>query len=87
MDLQEQFEAAFAKTKTLTEKPDNETLLSLYSLFKQGSMGDATDANKPENAFDFVATFKFNAWQKLAGTPKEKAMQDYIDLVDKLVLG
>lgn len=87
MDLQEQFEAAFAKTKTLTEKPDNETLLSLYSLYKQGTIGDATEDNKPENAFDFVATFKFNAWQKLAGTPKEKAMQDYIDLVDKLVLG
>jgi acyl-CoA-binding protein len=87
MDLQQQFEAAFAKTKTLTEKPDNETLLSLYSLYKQGSIGDATDDNKPENAFDFVATFKFNAWQKLAGMSKEEAMQAYIDLVDKLVLG
>ena len=87
MELQEQFEAAFAKTKTLSEKPDNETLLSLYSLYKQGSIGDATDANKPENAFDFVATFKFNAWQKLAGMSKEEAMRAYIDLVDKLVLG
>jgi acyl-CoA-binding protein len=87
MELQEKFEAAFAKTKTLTEKPDNETLLQLYSLYKQGTIGDATEENKPENAFDFVATFKFNAWQKLAGTPKEKAMQDYIDLVDKLILG
>ena len=87
MELQEQFEAAFAKTKTLTEKPDNETLLQLYSLYKQGTIGDATEDNKPENAFDFVATFKFDAWQKLAGTPKEKAMQDYIDLVEKLVLG
>ncbi len=87
MDLQQQFEAAFAKTKTLTEKPDNETLLSLYSLYKQGSIGDATDDNKPENAFDFIATFKFNAWQKLAGMSKEESMQAYIDLVDKLVLG
>ena len=87
MELQVKFEAAFEKTKTLTEKPDNETLLSLYSLYKQGTIGDATDANKPENAFDFVATFKFNAWQKLAGMSKEDAMQAYIDLVDKLVLG
>jgi acyl-CoA-binding protein len=86
MDLQEQFEAAFAKTKTLTEKPDNETLLSLYSLYKQGSIGDATEANKPENVFDFIATFKFNAWQKLAGMSNEEAMHAYIDLVDKLVL-
>jgi diazepam-binding inhibitor (GABA receptor modulating acyl-CoA-binding protein) len=87
MELQEQFEAAFAKTKTLTEKPDNETLLSLYSLYKQGTIGDATDVNKPENAFDFVATFKFTAWQKLAGMSKEDAMRAYIDLVNKLVLG
>ena len=87
MELHEQFEAAFAKTKTLTEKPSNETLLSLYSLYKQGTIGDATDANKPENAFDFVATFKFNAWQKLAGMSKEDAMRAYIELVDKLVLG
>ena len=87
MELQEQFEAAFAKTKTLTEKPDNETLLSLYSLYKQGTIGDATEAYKPENAFDFVAMFKYNAWEKLGVMSKEDAMQAYIDLVDKLVLG
>lgn len=87
MDLQEQFEAAFANTKTLTEKPDNETLLSLYSLHKQGTIGDATEAYKPENAFDFVAMFKYNAWEKLAGMSQDDAMQAYIDLVNKLVLG
>jgi acyl-CoA-binding protein len=87
MDLQEQFEAAFANTKTLTEKPDNETLLSLYSLYKQGTIGDATEANKPENAFDFVAMFKYNAWEKLAGMCQQDAMQAYIDVVNKLVLG
>ncbi|MEY3821277.1 MAG: acyl-CoA-binding protein [Bacteroidota bacterium] len=87
MDLQVQFEAAFANTKTLTEKPDNETLLSLYSLYKQGTIGDATEANKPENAFDFVAMFKYNAWEKLAGMSKDDAMQAYINIVDKLVLG
>jgi len=87
MELQEQFEAAFAKTKTLTEKPDNETLLSLYSLYKQGTIGDATEDNKPENAFDFVAVFKYNTWEKLAGMSKEDAMKAYIELVDKLVLG
>jgi len=87
MDIQEQFEAAFSNTKTLTEKPDNETLLSLYSLYKQGTIGDATEAYKPENTFDFVAMFKYNAWEKLGGMSKEDAMQAYIDLVDKLVLG
>jgi acyl-CoA-binding protein len=31
--------------------------------------------------------FKYNAWEKLGGMSKEDAMQAYIDLVDKLVLG
>ncbi|MFX9696070.1 acyl-CoA-binding protein, partial [Acinetobacter baumannii] len=30
------------------------------------------------------AKFKHEAWAKLAGTTKEAAMQDYIDLVTKL---
>ena len=36
-DLKAQFDAAVAASKTLSERPDNMTLLKLYSLFKQGS--------------------------------------------------
>ena len=35
MELQELFQQAIANSKTLSEKPDNETLLKLYSLFKK----------------------------------------------------
>ena len=83
MELQQHFEQAVANSKTLTEKPDNETLLQLYSLYKQGTEGDVT-GDGPANAFDFVARFKHEAWAKLAGTSKETAMQQYIDLVTKL---
>ncbi|MBR2649132.1 MAG: acyl-CoA-binding protein [Sediminibacterium sp.] len=83
MELNSLFEQAVANSKTLTEKPDNETLLKLYALFKQATEGDNTGSG-PENAFDFVAKFKHEAWSKLAGTTKEAAMQDYIDLVTKL---
>ena len=75
------------KRKPLPSVNSSRSLLSLYSLYKQGTIGDATEANKPENAFDFVALFKYNAWEKLAGMSKQDAMQAYIDLVDKLVLG
>lgn len=83
MSLETQFQEAAALSKTLSEKPDNETLLKLYSLFKQGSEGD-TQESGPSNPFDFVAKFKHEAWAKLQGMSKEDAMQQYIDLVKEL---
>lgn len=83
MELQQLFEQAVANSKLLSEKPDNETLLKLYSLFKQATEGDTTESG-PSNPFDFVAKFKHEAWAKLAGTTKETAMQQYVDLVTKL---
>lgn len=83
MSLQELFLEAVANSKTLSEKPDNETLLKLYSLYKQATEGD----NKEEgsaNMFDFVAKFKHEAWAKLQGISKEDAMQQYINLVQQL---
>lgn len=83
MNLKDQFEQAAAESKTLTEKPSNETLLQLYSLYKQGSIGDVnTDA--PANPFDFVGKAKYDAWASLKGKPPEEAMAEYIDLVRKL---
>ncbi|MFZ4772291.1 MAG: acyl-CoA-binding protein, partial [Ferruginibacter sp.] len=35
MELQQLFEQAIADSKLLNKKPDNETLLKLYSLYKQ----------------------------------------------------
>jgi acyl-CoA-binding protein len=83
MDLQELFQQAISNSKTLSEKPDNETLLKLYALYKQGTEGD-TQESGPSNPFDFVAKFKHEAWAKLAGTSKEEAMQLYVDLVSQL---
>ena len=83
MSLEALFQEAAALSKTLSEKPDNETLLKLYSLYKQGSEGD-TQESGPSNPFDFVAKFKHEAWAKLQGMSKEEAMQQYIDLVKQL---
>lgn len=83
MELKTQFEQAAADSKTLSQKPDNETLLKLYSLFKQSTEGDVS-GEAPSNPFDFVAKAKYNAWEELKGISKEQAMQQYIDLVTKL---
>ena len=43
------------------------------------------DVNGPKPGFfDFVGTAKYEAWEKLAGTPPEDAMRRYVDLVRKL---
>lgn len=83
MELVQQFEDAVASSKSLSERPSNDTLLQLYSLYKQASEGDV-NADPPSNPFDFVAKAKYEAWEALKGTPKEKAMQEYIDLINKL---
>ena len=80
--LKQGFEQAAKDVQALTERPDNDTLLRLYALYKQGSEGDVK-GDKP-GFFDFVGTAKYEAWGKLKGTPPDAAQQQYIDLVKKL---
>jgi diazepam-binding inhibitor (GABA receptor modulator, acyl-CoA-binding protein) len=83
MELQQQFEQAVANSKTLAQKPDNETLLKLYSLYKQATEGDV-NTEAPTNPFDFVNKAKHTAWEALKGTTKDAAMQQYVNLVGEL---
>ncbi len=82
-DLKQQFEKAAKDILSLTDRPDNDTMLRLYGLYKQGSEGDVK-GTKP-GFFDFVGTAKYEAWEKMKGTAPEQAMQKYVDLVKKLV--
>ena len=84
MNLQDEFNAAVAKSKELTKRPSNEELLDLYALFKQATEGDVS-GDRP-GGFDFKAIAKFNAWAEKKGISKEKAMQDYVSLFDRLSL-
>ncbi|MBM3444762.1 MAG: acyl-CoA-binding protein [Bacteroidetes bacterium] len=81
--MKEQFEQAKKDAESLTDRPSNETLLQLYSLYKQATEGDNTK-EPPENPFDFVNKAKHEAWAALRGKTTEEAMQAYIDLVGKL---
>jgi diazepam-binding inhibitor (GABA receptor modulating acyl-CoA-binding protein) len=83
MDQKEIFEKAVADSKTLPAKPDNETLLRLYSLYKQATEGDINTDNQP-GMFDFVAKAKYDAWLNLKGVIADAARQQYIDLVKEL---
>jgi acyl-CoA-binding protein len=82
-DLRREFEQAAEDIKQLGERPDNDTLLKLYALYKQGSEGDA-QGTKP-GFFDFIGTAKYEAWTRLHGITADEAMQRYIALVRQLL--
>ncbi|MEZ4462073.1 MAG: acyl-CoA-binding protein [bacterium] len=81
-DLKAEFEKAAADAQNLSKRPDNDTLLKMYSLFKQGSQGDV--AGSRPGFTNPVGRAKYDAWATLKGTSKDDAMQQYIDLIAKL---
>ena len=81
-DFAEKFATAVEEVKQLPSRPDNETLLKLYSLYKQATEGDVS--GKRPGFADFKGRAKYDAWAGLKGVSKEQAMQDYVDLVEKL---
>jgi carboxylesterase len=81
-DLEKRFAAAQKAAKILRDKPDNETLLELYSYFKQATEGDVTGARP--SAFDFVARAKYDAWAARKGMGRDVAMRGYAKLVEHL---
>ena len=81
--LKAAFEQAAAESKSLPEKPDNMTLLKIYSLYKQATEGDVS--GKRPGMLDLKGRAKFDAWSGRKGTTKEAATKAYVALVDRLV--
>lgn len=81
-ELNDAFENAQKDVKNLPNRPDDATLLKLYALYKQGTVGDV-QGDKP-GFFDFVGAAKYEAWEKIKGMDTDEAKQTYIDLVGKL---
>ena len=81
-DLKAQFDAAVANSKSLSERPDNSTLLKIYGLYKQATAGDNTD--KKPGFSDMVGRAKWEAWASVKGTAPEAAMRQYVELIESL---
>ncbi|KAK9472338.1 acyl-CoA-binding protein [Dipodascopsis tothii] len=77
------FNQAAESVQSLTVKPTDDELLSLYGLFKQATVGDNTTP-KP-SVFDLKGKYKWNAWDKLKGKSQEDAEKEYIELAESLV--
>ena len=82
MPLEDDFKDAADRATRLPKRPPNDILLQLYALYKQGLEGDVS-GTRPGFA-NFEGRAKFDAWNKLLGKSHEEAMQEYIDLVQRL---
>lgn len=82
-DLRTRFETAAQEIQSLGRRPDNETLLKLYALYKQATLGDAS--GRRPGFTDIAGRAKYDAWERQRGMSKEDAMTAYIALVDRLM--
>lgn len=84
-DLQARFETAAAEAQELAARPNNDTLLKLYALYKQGKEGDVSGARP--GFTNPVGRAKYDAWKRLRGKSQDKAMEEYVALVETLRTG
>ncbi len=83
MELAQSFEDAQQRIKALKSAPPSDTLLELYALFKQATVGDC-QGSRP-GVFDLKGRAKWDAWAKTKGMKRDAAMEAYVALVDRLV--
>lgn len=77
------FDAAVDAVKELSTRPDNTTLLELYSFYKQATVGKC-NISQPW-VVQVEARAKWDAWNALGNMSKKIAMQKYVELVNELV--
>jgi len=68
--------------KNINIKPNNETLLFLYSHYKQATIGNC-NIDKPK-IYDVKGNYKYDAWNKLNGMDKNTAKKLYINKIKEL---
>jgi acyl-CoA-binding protein len=81
-DLQTDFDTAVDNSKKLPQRPDNATLLKIYGLYKQATIGDVTE--KKPGFGDMIGRAKWDAWNAVKGTPSDEAKRRYVELIQSL---
>uniref|UniRef100_A0A2S2PX71 Acyl-CoA-binding domain-containing protein 5 n=1 Tax=Sipha flava TaxID=143950 RepID=A0A2S2PX71_9HEMI len=87
MSTQEKFTAAINVIRSLPKngsyQPSKELLLKFYGYYKQATVGPN---NQPKPSFwDVVNRAKWQAWDSLGNMSKEKAMEEYVNELKKIV--
>lgn len=78
-DLTTEFQHAVEAVREVPDRPDNDTLLAIYALYKQAVEGDARGPQP--GFFDFIGCSKREAWEKVSGLSSDEAKRRYIELV------
>lgn len=81
-EVDKKFAAAAKDIHKLAKRPDDEDMLRLYALYKQGTEGDVT-GERP-GAFALKDRAKYDAWARIKGTDATKAREQYVKLVERL---
>jgi diazepam-binding inhibitor (GABA receptor modulating acyl-CoA-binding protein) len=84
ISLTNEFLQACINIKNLSYLPDNDTLLLLYSYYKQATIGDCNTLSP--NFWELKETAKYNSWKLLTGFSKDYAMKFYIKKVNEILL-
>ncbi|TKR81264.1 hypothetical protein L596_015165 [Steinernema carpocapsae] len=81
--LEQRFQAAVDIVQKLPKEgpvsTSNDQKLKFYSLFKQATIGDV-NTERP-GMFSFIEKAKWDAWKGVEGTPKNEAMEKYIEVL------
>jgi carboxylesterase len=77
-ELAQRFADAQARIKPVTGL-GNDTMLELYALYKQATVGDV--AGDRPGMHDLRGRAKYDAWARRKGMTKDAAMQAYVELV------
>ena len=84
MSVEENFNIAVKKVKTLGQRPTDTELLKLYGLYKTVMVGKV---NTPRpGTLDLKGRKKYEMWEKYQSVPKEEAMSLYSRHVALLIL-
>lgn len=78
--MEEQFQKALEDVKSTN--PTQEEKLKLYGLYKQINFGDNNES-RPWS-YQVEKSYKWQAWKENQGMSKEKAMELYVQLVEKI---
>lgn len=81
--IDEKFKQAVENVKDLPKRPDNETLLQLYGLYKQVTIGNINIAQPW--AIQVEKRAKWDSWKLFENMDKSKAMARYVEIVENLI--
>jgi diazepam-binding inhibitor (GABA receptor modulating acyl-CoA-binding protein) len=84
MNLENEFLQKSKLIKKSNINISNEIKLNLYKYYKQAVIGDCNV--KAPNFLEYEQKMKWTAWNHIKGTDKNKAMNEYISIVNGILI-